>query len=273
MIRLYSNNGSTGPGMVIPSFFLFLIIFLCVSLPAKGIPSMPLETIYNRQNPFPEKFFLNIDNGLMTLITRNSPLGSILDEISSRSGIKINISPALRSKKVTVRWTDAPFEESVKKIAESCGLIIDRDELGIFYLTEGHAAPEPIEKFIKIKEKAGLSLASNDVNQAKAIDFNPVSSASPGKDISQNKNTQNNIHLNEMVIRFRQGISEQDINKFLAEANIKIKKYIAALHYHILSLPDGMTYYDAMILLQSKKMLYKEESDYLIPVKQVQESE
>ncbi len=267
MIRFYMNNGSTGTGMVIPSFFLSLIIILCVSLPVMGIPSRAVETLYNRQDPFPEKFFLNIDNGLMTLITGNNPLGSILEEIGRKAGVKINISPALRSKKISVSLKDVPFEEGVRKIAESCGLIFDRDTQGNFYLSEGHSAQKSLEKIIKTREKANLSLASNDINQAKATDFNPVGSASKGKDISQNKNTQNNIHLNEMVIRFRQGISEQDINKFLSEANIKVKKYIAALHYHILSLPDGMSYIDAMALLKSKKLLYQEEPDYLIPVK------
>ena len=250
MIRLFRNNGSTGTGMEIPSFFLFFLILLCFSLPAESIPSRSPQAIYNGKNPFKEKFILNIDNGLMTLITRNNSLGPVLDEISRRSDLNVKISPALRSKKITVRWKGVSFEEGLKRFAEDSGLLFQKNEDGKLSLSEEHPALETDMQFINTQEKA-----------------TPVKSVSSRTAFSQNKDSENSYAINEMVIRFKQDIPEQDINKFLSDVNIKVKKYITALHYHILALPDGMTYYDAMVLFKNNKMIYQAEPDYLIPVK------
>lgn len=267
MICFFRSNGRAITGVVIPPLILFFLILICFSLPAASLPSRLPETVYNRSNPFPEKIFLNIDNGLITLIARNSSLGPILKEIGHKSGIIITISPALRSKKITVRWKDISLEEGIKKIAEDSGLLFRKDKEGNFYLSEAIFVPESPETSIKMQNNGKRPVPLKSIIQAKQADVSSAGSASSGAVISQNINSGNNILLNEMVIRFKQDISEQDIYQFLSDANIKVKKYIAALKYHILSLPEGMTHYDAMVLFKRKKMLYQAEPDYLIPVR------
>ena len=262
MFRIYRNNGSASIGVEIPSFFLCFLILLFLSLPAKGATSRSTETIYNNQNPFPEKFFLNINDGEIILITRNNPLGPILEEIGQRSGVKIKISPVLRSRKITISLKDIAIEEGIKKIAENSELIFGKYEEGSFYLSELPFAADTVKPSITKQEKGDIHVALKDVTPE-----NQAENDAPDTIASQNSNSENNILLNEMVIRFKQGISEQAINQLLADSNIKIKKYIAALKFHILSLPEGMTYYDAMALFKSKKMIYQAEPEYLVPVK------
>jgi hypothetical protein len=236
-------------------------------MPAMSIPSKSLESRYSRQDLFPEKFFLNIDNGLITLITRNNSLVPVMEEIGRRTDINVKVNPALRQKKITLRWKDVSFEEGIKIFAEDSGLLFEKDEEGNFCLSEHKIVPVTTEKSSINNEKGNLSVVSINTSQMKQADISPAGSVSSGSTVSQNNDTGSSILLNEMVIRFKQGISEEDINKFLTDANIKVKKYIAALHYHILSLPEGMTCYDAMALLKRKKMLYQAEPEYLIPVK------
>ena len=264
MNSFLSSNGSARTWLEV-LFFIFLI-FLCFSLPAMSIPSRPLETAFNRQNPLPEKFFLNVDNELVTLIVRNNPLGPILEEIGRRAGVKIKVNSAIRSKKITVSWRDVPFEECLKKIAEISDLLFEKEEGG-FYLLTHHDVPETGEQFTKIQKDENPPASSNDATQEKQVRISQVDSDASETGFSQNKDLENNIVLNEMVIRFKQDISEQDINQLLSDSNIKVKKYIAALKFHILSLPVDMTQYDAMLLFKTKKMLFQAEPDYLVPVR------
>lgn len=267
MIRFYRNNGCASIGVDIPSFFLCLLILLCFSLPVKGALSSPAETVYNSQNPFPEKYFLNVDDGQITLITRNNPLGPILEEISRRSGVTIKVSPTFFSKKITVTLKNISLDEGIKKIAEDSELILGKFEEGGFYFTElNSVVPESAEQPDIIPEKLYSTDTSSNI-KTKLEGISPINSFSSGVTVSQDRNSQKNIVLNEIIIRFKQDISEKDIHQFLADSNIKVKKYIAALKYHILSLPEGMSYYDAMALFKRKNMLYQAKQDYLVPVK------
>ena len=269
MIRLFGGNCSTGTGVGIPSLILFFLILLSFSLPALGIPSRSTGDKYNRQNPFPEKIFLNIDNGLLTLITKNSPLGPVMEEIRRKSGKKIGFSPILKSRKITVELKDIPFEEGIKKIAEDLGVIFLKDEPGNFYLSEEKSVPVLAEQFNQHIKKDMQPEVSGEIDQTKTGIVRQGNKSDISSEFSQMNDQKDgsNTLINEMVIRFKQGIPEEDIRSFLSGANIKVKKYIAALNYHILSLPDGMTYYDAIVLLKSNQMLYQTESNFLIPVK------
>ena len=190
-----------------------------------------------------------------------------MDEISRRCDLNLKISPALRSKRITVSWKDVSFEEGLKKFAEDSDLLLAKDEDGNFSLSDEHPVSKTADLTINKQEKAKPSVNSKNTTLVKGTGIAPVSSVSSGTAFSQNKDSENSYAINEMVIRFKQDIPEKDIIKFLSDANIKVKKYITALHYHILALPDGMTYYDAMELFKNKKMIYQAEPDYLIPVK------
>ena len=261
MISFYDSNCGNGKGMATPSLILFLLTILCFSFPAMGIPSRSFKT-NNKESLFALKYFLNVDDGSITLIAKNRPLGPVLEEISRRSGIKIQISPALRSKTVSINWKGISVEEGVKMISEESGLLFGRDEEGGLYLSEMDSTHESAEEFIRVHEKGNTPANSHNTDktiQAGKVSFEAV--------VSQNKALEDNLVINEMVIRFKQDLSEQDISRFLSDANIKVKKYIATLKYHILSLPDGMSYYDAMLLFKNKKMLYQAEPDFIVPVK------
>ena len=254
------------------AFLTFLFLFLLGnSLVFAGVPARPFDNAYPNKKIFPQKIFLNIDDGLITLIAKNIPLGSIMDEISRKSGIKISISPALRSKKVTIEWRDMPFEEGIKKIAGNSGLVFEKDEEGSFLLSEVHVVPSSTEKFLKDQEKTEQSSGPDKPRNGKQLNTGRADAAgiSSEKELSENRSQEEkpDIVLNEMVIRFNQAVPKEDIDRFLSDAHIKVKKYIAALDYHILSLPDGMTYYDALVMLKNRKMLYQAEPNYLIPVK------
>ncbi len=263
MIYPYSINDHTRSGVVISSLFLFLMILLSLPLPAKSISSRPHDNIFSKQNPFPDKIFLNIDNGVITLIAKNSPLLPVIEEISRRSGVKIEISShGLLSMRLTVSLKDVPFEDGIKKIADSSGLIFGRYEEGTIILSHSPVVQDAKENTLHAQDKDETSVISKNTAKVKH-----AGSVLSGSELSQNKILKNNIVLNEMVIRFKQDISEQDIKQLLSDSNIKVKRYIAALKYHIILLPDGMTCFDALVLLKNKKMLYQDEPEYLIQVK------
>ena len=266
-MNVFRSNCSTRNCVAVRSFILFLLFFSGFSFPAESLPSRPSENVYSRQNIFVEKFFLNIDNGLITLIARSNPLGPILEEISRRSGEKIIVSPGLRSKKINARWKDLPLEEGLKKIAEESGLLSGRDETGNIYLSEFRDFSKNRGQAVISPKNNNIPVLSKNESLADPLGIHPVDGVSSGEILSQNKDSGNGALLNEMVIRFKPDITEQDITQILADANIKIKKYIAPLKCHILSLPEGMTSYDAMVLFKNKKMLYQAEPDYLITVK------
>jgi type II secretory pathway component GspD/PulD (secretin) len=94
----------------------------------------------------PQKsFFLNIIEGRITLVAKESPLGPILEEIGKRSGVKIILSPAIRSNRVTLDWKAIPLEDGIKKLAGSTGLVYKKDENGAIYLSEVHVLPSSPE--------------------------------------------------------------------------------------------------------------------------------
>lgn len=217
------------------------------------------------------RFFLNIVEDRITLIAKESPLGPILEEIGKRSGVKIFLTPAIRSKLVTLDWKGISLEDGIKKLAGSTGLIYKRDEKGAIYLSEVHVVPSSSEAFDR--EGNGVidpKLSKTSGNpEEKASPQNEPDAPSPERDISGTEVKNSRIVINEMVIRFNRDLSEAEINKYLTDSNITIKKYIAALNYHVLSLPENMTYYDALAYFKSKKMLYQAEPNYIIPIKSV----
>ena len=266
MLSVSSCNNVASRGMVVSSLILFHLTLLCFSFPAVGIPSRSLVN-NNGENLFAEKYFLNIENGSITLITRNNSLGPVLEEIGRRTGKKIQISPALRSKKISLRWKNVSFEEGIEKMAEESGQLFGIDEEGKLSLSELNSDPESADGSVEINNKGNPHANYRRAIQAKPSVISPAGDFSSKAVFSQKKDLEDNSVLNEMVIRFKQDISEKDIDQFLSDSNIKVKKYIAALKYHILSLPEGMTSYDAMLLFKRKQMLYQAEPDYIVPVK------
>lgn len=266
MMSFLKMNSGASKGVRIPTLIIFFLILSNISLPAMGIPSGNIFNIDSRDDLFAEKYFMNIDHGSITLIARNKPLGPVLEEISRRSGIIITTTPLLRSKKISINWKGISIEDGLKGFADNAGLLLEEDETGGFHLSEV-SAPGTSKRSVKKHEKEIPSCPVINTCQEEQAGISEDARIYSETVLSQNNDQEDNSVLNEMVIRFKQDISEQEIHIFLSGANIKVKRYIAALKYHILSLPEGMTYYDAMVLFKRKKMIYQAEPDYLIPVK------
>ncbi len=270
MIKLILSSNNAYKKIVVSFILPLFLILSMVQFTASGITSRRLDDTLNKDKPS-EKYFLNIDKGRITLIAKGGPLGPIMEEIGRRSGVKIVISPAIRSKKVTLDWKDIPIEEGIKKLAGNTGLVFKKDETGAIHLSEVHIVPSSIYGSDGTQKgtntSGGIEEAQKPV-EAGALNGDIKTSSSEGiKSRSEGKDDR--IVMNEMVIRFSRELSEADIKKFLSDSNISIKKYIAALNYHVLSLPDGMTYYEALSLFKSKQMLYQAEPNYIIPIKAI----
>lgn len=270
MIKPIFSSNTTNKKIVFAFIIPIFFVLSGVQFNASGItPRRSDDTLTIGHSS--EKFFLNIIEGRITLVAKESPLGPILEEIGKRSGVKIILSPAIRSNRVTLDWKAIPLEDGIKKLAGSTGLVYKKDENGAIYLSEVHVLPSSPEGPGKVDHEGiepKIALAS----------IKPVEGSSPQdeqgttsleKKISGAEDKNGRIVMNEMVIRFNRELSEEEINKFLIDSNISIKKYIAALNYHILSLPEGMTYYDALAYFKSKKMLYQAEPNYIIPIKAI----
>jgi len=255
-------------------FFAFIVpLFLALSLVqlnASGVTSRRSDDKLSTGQSS-GRFFLNIAEGRITLIAKDSPLGPLLQEIGNRSGVKIIISPAIRTRLVTIDWKGIPLEDGIKALAGSRGLVYKRDEKGTISLSEVHVVPSSPEGPDRVvNEVINPNLSGISDKQKKEEIQTPQKGAgysSAEKDTSDKESINSRIVMNEMVVRFNRDLSEAEINKFLADSNITIKKYIAALNYHILSLPEGMTYYDALAYFKSKRMLYQAEPNYIIPIK------
>jgi subtilisin family serine protease len=249
---------------------LAILILFGAQMQASAITSKPFDDGF-RKDQFSQKYFLKIDNGRITLIAKDSPLGPIMEEIGRRTGARIVLSPALSLKEVSLEWKNIPLEDGIKKLAGNSGLVFKKGENGAIILSEVHVLPSSLENQDNNDKTTTFSRDikdSDNLAETGSIQGRPKD-ASPEKVLSKTEGKNPSIVMNEMVIRFNQGMSEAEIKKFLIDQNISIKKYIAALHYHVLSLPDGMTYYDALALLKSKKMLYEVEPNYIIPVKAI----
>jgi subtilisin family serine protease len=263
VLRRINRQNKIFLAFIVPLFFALFVVHFSASGVTPGRSDDTLTMDYPSG-----RFFLNIIDGRITLIAKDSPLGSVLEEIGNRSGVKIILSPAIRSNRVTLDWKGIPLEEGIKKLAGNAGLVYKRGETGAIYLSEVHVVPSSSEapdradkREIDFKMPLSPGEEEETANPRKGS-----GNLSPGREIS-GKEEDVSIVMNEMVIRFNRDLSEAEINKFLTDSNITIKKYIAALNYHVLSLPDGMTYYDALAYFKSKKMLYQAEPNYIIPIK------
>ena len=253
------------------SLLLILIVLLLSAFPEPVLSAKPaLESSMIKENLFFEKFFLNINDGMVNLVARDIPLQPIIKEIGRRTGIKIHMTSLLGAKEITVNWQNVTLEDALKKIAGNSGLIFSKDTKGEIYLSEVYVASESVEELTEKNEKKSVeAVLNNRVMQKSEVDIANKDVSGSGLSKTGEPDTEANFVINEIVIRFNPDFPEKERNQFLSDTNIKIKKHIAALNYHILSLPDGMTYYDALVLLKRKKILYTAEPNYLIPVKNI----
>jgi hypothetical protein len=91
------------------------------------LPSAPVESPFsNARTPvqetqeFAPARSILVQNGLLSLVLREQPLGPVLTEISKKSGVKIYSLPTIDTRFVTLELRGVPLERGLQELLKDC---------------------------------------------------------------------------------------------------------------------------------------------------------
>ena len=100
--------------VVLPSL-LFSIAVYFIIVPSICNAEKAHENPVNKNASSEKPFHLSINNGLLTLEAQEADINKVLEEISARTGVEIEIDGNLEGT-ISISLHDVPLEEALKKI-------------------------------------------------------------------------------------------------------------------------------------------------------------
>jgi subtilisin family serine protease len=219
-------------------------------------------------------FHLSIQKGLLSLDAKEADVRKVLEEVSEKTGVEIEIDPNIEST-ISMSFSDLPLEDALKKIASNKGIVFSNKK------------EESDFKIIKV-----LVLASSEKNQADirakhkkqfgVKTYGPISSTSPSGTNKTKKRSPTSVTLinkkagikskivsNELIVRFKEGLGKEEVQSLIGKTGATVKTYIEALDYYVLSLPSHLSVNEALRWFRQQGVVEQAEPNYLIPLKTV----
>ena len=217
-------------------------------------------------------FHLSVRDGLLSLHAQRADLIKILQEISEKSNIKIEIHPSVTGS-VTASLRDLPIDEVLKRITDNLALVSVKEKgqksdrilkavivasSQIKHQTELQTPPQP----------SPMPPTRNSDKKKKGAQHYPNQELSPAKTTKKHKtDTRPNVVPSEMIIKFKKGLANEDILALIAGTGATIKTHIQALNYYVLALPAHLSVDEALAWYRQQDVVDHSEPNYLIPIK------
>lgn len=170
-------------------------------------------------------------------------------------------------------FQDITIEEALRKLTSNRGTVFKRRGKNSYNISRVVIAASShdvgninIKSHYPLKKPAPSSgrPASSTLMQTTRPRAGPTMSLSI---TNEKTGAKSKIVPNELVLRFKKGLSKEEIQFLIAETGATIKTNIKALNYYVLSLPPNLSVNDALIFYRKKEVVDQVEPNYLISIK------
>ncbi|RJQ57202.1 MAG: DUF4214 domain-containing protein [Desulfobacteraceae bacterium] len=213
---------------------------------------------------FTKPFEVKIEGGRVSLRAENADLYSILKEISRKSGVDITIHGSWK-KEITASFADLSIDRAVRQLAENVGFVyFKHPEENTFHLSR-----------IAVASSAMLKNSSDRASDAGKTKSDSQSAAADHSGTREVVSTSGMLEKptekvsGEIVVRFIEGASKEEIESCVAAAGAKIKRKIELLGAYVIALPSGLAGEQAIEYFSSTNTVVASEPNYLIPIQTV----
>ena len=224
-----------------------------------------------------KSFYLSINDGLVSLDAQKADLREILTEISNRTRVVIEIGASVEDS-ITTSFCNIPLDKALKKITSNWAMV---------FLKEKGQNVEHLSKVVILAgsqdmANAQIKLKTDNHNFFKPPPANLIKPVAPAAKTSFQKKSsasltltnektglKSNVVPNELIVRFKKGLSKEDIQSLVAATGATVKTYIEALNYYVLSLPPDLSVNDALRWYRRQDVVDQAEPNYLIPLQTI----
>ena len=222
-----------------------------------------------------KSFYLSICNGLVSLDAKEANLREILTEISNRTKIVIEIGADVEEN-ISTSFREIPLVEALKKITGNWAMVFETGQ------DVKHLSRVVILAGSQNLANTQIKPKTDNHNFFKPPPANLIKPVAPAAKISSQKRSSASLTIvnektglkssvvpNELIVRFKKGLSKEDVQALIAATGATIKTYIEALNYYVLSLPLHLSITDALRWYRRQDVIDQAEPNYLIPLKTV----
>lgn len=261
---------------VVLSFLLFPVVLYVLSQPQLSCATTGEGNCGNSELG-EESFRLSLNDGLLCLDAQGADLRKILEKISEKARIEIEIGPNVGGT-ISTSFRDIPVAEALKKITGNRAMVF-LNETGqarariskVVIVTSSQDRGEAQAKS-KTEDRDPIKPPTHDfvkhtaqAVKTKSQDPRPT----PLTIINEKTGIRSEVVPNELIVKFKQGLPQEDIQALIAKTGATVKTYIEALNYYVLSLPPDLSVNDALRWYRQQGVVDRVEPNYLIPLKTV----
>ena len=204
--------------IIILLYLLFSVAFYFTSIPpcyAEKIQENSVTKDVSKQEPWS----LSINNGLLSLDARKADLRKLLEDISTRTGIKIEIASNIKGT-ISTSFHGIPLDEALKKIGVNRGIVFQREkaknEYHISKITIFPSSRNQDE--IKIKSSISHQEISKTPPNNSIKPISQVKKTDPQKRhatsltiVDQKTGIKSRVVSNELIVRFKKDRTAEEI--------------------------------------------------------------
>lgn len=214
-------------------FFLFFVSSLFFFFPAQPAHAAPsVSKVKQAENPN-----VVFSKGLLTVQAKAVSLQTLMEAIGEKAGIEVSLSPALQKESVTVQLENVPFEEGLRAILQSAKIV--NHALSYRQSSErGKIGQWVIEKiFLKEKGTSKDALVVTPVQGGR-----PIGKTMLEKEPFFDKKRDRFVEIvkGEVMVRFRKGITDEEIGKILKNLGATVIEKNEKLNIYRLQIPKDL---------------------------------
>ena len=251
----------------------FLFACILVAFPSLCLPRDFAEPLTSENQLKKETFKLSISGGLISLRARDARLSDILEEIADKTGVDITIFAPLE-RKISGSFADLRLGEALEIITDNRCVVFSRKPVdGGFEITRVVVFPDstgerPAEAHDDHPAEASVvGKSPESFSQSPGIGQPDESSrdvtVGGRKDLKKSR-----IVSNELIIRFKTGVSEEEIHALLTLMGATTKRRLKAIDYYVVSLPQSLSVSEALQWCLNRDIVEKTEPNYLISLQE-----
>ena len=250
----------------------FLFTCILVALPAACFSRDFSEPLILEDQQGEKSFHLSISGGLISLHARDAELRDILEEISSKTGVEITIFAPLESK-ISISFENLPLGKALEMMTSNRCVVFSAKPGGRdFEITRVAVFPDSARE---VPAKPD----DHPADTTMVYEFPESLSRSPGTGQPHESSRQvtvmgakdgrkSRVVSNELIVRFKSGVSREEIHALIARMGATAKRHLEAIDYYVLSLPRFLSVSEALKWCRNRDIVEKTEPNYLIPLQQ-----